>query len=72
MTLSRIEAFWRDLDRLEGWEITNHMKFYKSKHWILHLGQGNLGYMYRGDKRLKSSATERHVGVLVDSKLSMS
>lgn len=47
MTLSRVEALWRDLDRLEGWEITNHMKFSKSKHWILHLGQGNLGCMYR-------------------------
>ena len=32
------EASQRDLDRLDGWAITNHRKFSKSKCWILHLG----------------------------------
>ena len=32
------EASQRDLDRLDSWAITNHMKFSKSKRWILHLG----------------------------------
>jgi len=32
------EALQRDLGRLEGWAITSHMKFDKSKCWIFHLG----------------------------------
>ena len=57
------EALQRDLDRLESWAITNRMKFIKSKHNILHLGQGNPSYMYKpGDERLQSSPSERPLG----------
>ncbi|KAJ7420069.1 hypothetical protein WISP_50134 [Willisornis vidua] len=41
------EVLQRDLDKLAGWEITNHMKFNKGKCWILHMEQGNPGSTYR-------------------------
>ena len=52
--------------------MTIHMRFNKSKCWILQLRWGSPGYMYRvGDKRLKSSSAER-LGILFDSKLNTS
>lgn len=41
------EALQKDLDRLESWAITNHMKLNKSKCWILYLGRGNPGYTHK-------------------------
>jgi len=41
----------RDFHELEGWAITNHAKFNKSKCQILHLRQGNPGYMHRWGTR---------------------
>lgn len=65
------ETLQRNLDKSEGWAITNHMKFNKCQ--IVHLGRGNPGYPYRlGDKRLESSPTERDLGVLANSKLNTS
>lgn len=34
-----------------GWAITNCMKFNRNRCGILHLGQGNPGYMYRLDDK---------------------
>ncbi|KAJ7397740.1 hypothetical protein BTVI_132595 [Pitangus sulphuratus] len=57
------EALQTDLDKLERWTITNHMKFNKGKHWILHMRQGNSGCVYRlGNKRLESSTAESDLG----------
>ncbi|KAK4823435.1 LOW QUALITY PROTEIN: hypothetical protein QYF61_002121 [Mycteria americana] len=67
------EALQRDLDRLESWAITNHMKFKKSKRQILQLGWVNPGYTYKlVDEMMGSSCAERDLGVWVDGKLNMS
>ncbi|TRZ15261.1 hypothetical protein HGM15179_011834 [Zosterops borbonicus] len=67
------KALQRDLDKLEGWAIINHVKSNEAKCWILRMGQGNPGLMDRlGHEMLESSAAERVLGVLADGKLNMS
>jgi len=49
------------------------MKFNKSKCWVLHLGQRNTRREYKlGEDCLANSPAERDVGVLADSRLSVS
>lgn len=49
------------------------VKFNKSRCWVLHLGWGNPGNMYRLEyKGQESSSMERILGVLVDAKLNLS
>lgn len=63
----KVDTLQRNSDKLQGWAITNHRKFNKSKYWILHEGQGIPGCT----NRLESSHTERNLGSLVNSKLNM-
>ncbi|TRZ07600.1 hypothetical protein HGM15179_019509, partial [Zosterops borbonicus] len=67
------ETLQRDLDKFEGWAITNHMKINKGRCWILHLGRSNPECMDRlGNRMLESNATEKDVEVPLNGKLKMS
>lgn len=64
-------ATQRDLDKLKKWVARNITKFSKSK--VLHVGGNKITQHYRlGPNRLGSSSAGKHMGVIVDKKLTTS
>lgn len=57
-------------DKLEGWAITNNMKFKRARPGPAH-GKGQPYMYWLGGKMLEVSPPERDLGVLVDTKLNM-
>ena len=59
---NHLSVLQRNLDKLESWAITNHIKFEKSKCWIQCWEQGNRRSMYRlQDERLEHSPPDKHL-----------
>ena len=66
-------ATQQDLDRLESCVGRNVMKYHKGKHRDLYLGKNNARSQYRlGTDLLESNVGERDLGVLPDSRVTMS
>ena len=66
MTPSRAEGLQRDL---QGWGITNSVKFNKNMSWILQLGWGALDtHTDGGTRNWRATPQKKDLGVLVDGR----
>ncbi|XP_064923730.1 SH2 domain-containing protein 4B isoform X1 [Columba livia] len=73
VTLEGCAAIQRDLGKLESWVGKKLMKYNKEKCRVLHLGRNNPRFQYKlGNDLLESSIGEKDLGVLVDSRMTMS
>ncbi|RMC15868.1 hypothetical protein DUI87_08073 [Hirundo rustica rustica] len=67
------ETQQRDLEKLGGWAITNHVKFSQGRCQIPCLGWDSPGCMNRlGNEMLESSPVESDLGILISGMLDMS
>lgn len=57
--LERRDAIQKDIDWPEKWVHVNHMNFHRVKCKVLHLGQGNPKYQYRGMSGLRAALMRR-------------
>lgn len=67
------ELLQQDLDRLHEWSKDWQMQFNTDKCSVIHVGSGNSKHNYKlGDVVLRSSDSERDLGVIVDSSMKFS
>ncbi|GAB0183560.1 mitochondrial enolase superfamily member 1 [Grus japonensis] len=71
-TLEGCAAIQQHLDRLDSWVERNQVKFKRGKCRVLHLGRNNPKHQYGLGVDLLGSSSAEDMGVLGDSKLSMS
>lgn len=73
LTCSRVGRPYRDLDRLYQWAKDDCMRLNKAKCWVLHFSLSRPVQCYRlGKEWVKSCSAKRDLGVLTESRLSVS
>ena len=72
-SLEDVESLQEVLDKLYSWSETWQMQLNVDKCSVIHLGHNNRQYNYKlGDKQLRSSQSERDLGIIIDSSMKFS